>query len=224
MCRKANTPGYRVVVQAMQYDITADPLDKIRRIIRENTEEATKYNTYRTQLNPNLTQHPMYTTETYVPDYKRQALTRLRLMSHNLKIETGRWSRTPAEMRLCECGENAVQSEEHLLLRCPMSNGCRERYAILNFSSLSTLMDVPNNLEKLCEYVYDVMRVYVWIVAAVWCLMSYFYWIGVLCCIFLFVFPFISYNYWVFFNVVCFLYMVMAYFIILGKFVLSFST
>ena len=36
-----------------------------------------------------------------VPEYNRKAFTRLRLSSHKLKIETGRWSRIPKEARRC---------------------------------------------------------------------------------------------------------------------------
>ena len=98
-------------------------------------------------------------------------------MSHNLRIETGRWSRTPTEMRLCECGENAVQNEEHVLLQCSLSNACRERYDILNFSSLSNLMDVPDNLDKLWDYVYEVMKVRIYMNNCYFivCYVCYFY-------------------------------------------------
>ena len=43
------------------------------------------------------TQHGVY--DRLVPEYSRKAFTRLRLSSHKLKIETGRWSRIPKEAR-----------------------------------------------------------------------------------------------------------------------------
>ena len=35
-----------------------------------------------------------------------------------LKIETGRYTGTPVEHRMCSCGTE-VETEEHFLLRCP---------------------------------------------------------------------------------------------------------
>ena len=82
---------------------------------------------YRTVINPELSVHPVYTSNDFVPDYKRQALTRLRLMSHDLKIETGRRNGTPAELRLCSCDSNVIQDESHVLLHCSLSRDRRAR-------------------------------------------------------------------------------------------------
>lgn len=78
-----------------------NPLDKVKMKIRENPPTASKYVAYRTVINPELSVHPVYTSNEFVADHKRQAFTRLRLMSHNLKIETGRINGTAAELRLC---------------------------------------------------------------------------------------------------------------------------
>ena len=51
-----------------------------------------------------------------MPDYQRESFSRLRLMSHNLRIKTGKWSRTPAEQRLCFCVDSQVQTERHVLV------------------------------------------------------------------------------------------------------------
>ena len=64
-------------------------------------------------------------------DFLRIAFTRLRTSSHRLKIETGRWSRVPREMRVCQCGEG-VQTEEHVLVGCNLTKGIRERYGESN--------------------------------------------------------------------------------------------
>ena len=39
-------------------------------------------------------------------------------VSHNLRIETGCWTRIPRDLGLCQCKEG-IQMEEHALLRCP---------------------------------------------------------------------------------------------------------
>ena len=93
-CRRDNTPGYRFMQQALQYDCT-NPLSSIATRIRGKPQTASKFLTYRTDLNRTLTVHGVYQTKEWIPDYKRQAFTRLRLMSHNLKIETGRRGELP---------------------------------------------------------------------------------------------------------------------------------
>ena len=39
----------------------------------------------------------------------------IRPISMYLKVETGRWSRTPRERRLCSCNMNATQNENQFL-------------------------------------------------------------------------------------------------------------
>jgi hypothetical protein len=58
------------------------------------------------------------------------ALTKFRISSHNLAIETGRHTKpnkTPVEERFCiHCNRNEVETEEHFILTCPMYNAERE--------------------------------------------------------------------------------------------------
>ena len=65
----------------------------------------------------------------YVPEYLRVPFTRLRLSSHRLRIETGRWSRIPRENRLCACG--VIQDEAHVIQVCPNVGHIRQRYDVL---------------------------------------------------------------------------------------------
>ena len=62
-------------------------------------------------------------------------MSKLRLCSHTLEIERGRYNKpkeTPREERHClYCkahGNNIVEDEKHFLLYCPMSNELREKY------------------------------------------------------------------------------------------------
>jgi hypothetical protein len=49
----------------------------------------------------------------------RKKLTRFRLSSHNLAIETGRYDGTPKDLRICtNCNIGVVESEYHFLLVC----------------------------------------------------------------------------------------------------------
>lgn len=46
-------------------------------------------------------------------------LTKLRLSSHKLPIETGRYNNTPRELRVCDmCSDNVLGDEYHLILEC----------------------------------------------------------------------------------------------------------
>ena len=73
--------------------------------------------------------------ETYLTEVTnskhRIAMTKLRLSGHRLEIETGRYSNTAAETRLCSycqfTGQETVEDEMHFLLRCPMVSEIREK-------------------------------------------------------------------------------------------------
>ncbi|ELU03009.1 hypothetical protein CAPTEDRAFT_201830 [Capitella teleta] len=77
--------------------------------------------------------HPMYADPT-ICEYKRRALTKFRLSSHNLAIKRERWSRTPRHERLgIDCDLNAIQDEEHVLSVCPRFHSIRTDYPSVNF-------------------------------------------------------------------------------------------
>ena len=67
-----------------------------------------------------------YKLENYlfvIRDYKlRKSISKLRLSSHELMIEKGRYTKpkVPAEKRLCKCcTTGSVENEMHFLLECP---------------------------------------------------------------------------------------------------------
>ena len=106
----------------------------MKEVIRNAPDSATRYHTYLT-LNPLLEVHSIYTDCTVtIPDFLRISFTRFRLSSHMLKIETGRWSRTPREERLCKCG-TSLQNEQHVFA-CPLVSNIR--------NSLSKPCATPN--------------------------------------------------------------------------------
>ena len=117
-----------------------DPIivDLDRRKAGIMSSEQTKTVTYR-QINPTLIVHPIYSSGEILEDDFRTAFTRLRLSSHRLRIETGRWTRTPKEERLCQCGE-AIQTEKHVICDCILVSHIRESYncTITNFEEFMT--------------------------------------------------------------------------------------
>ena len=104
--------------------------DRLERIARVRASERSKSVTYRS-INPTMDVHPIYKDcAEPVDDYLRMSFTRFRTSSHRLRIKTGRWSRTPRERRLCQCG-GGVQSEEHVLMSCSLTEPIRQKYAVI---------------------------------------------------------------------------------------------
>ena len=53
-----------------------------------------------------------------VPEYERMVYTRFRLSAHNLRGETGRWSRVPREAMVCDCTHGGIQNQLHVIKYC----------------------------------------------------------------------------------------------------------
>ena len=156
ICRDANAPAAAFMADAAEYHQDSQ-LSEIVRQVREQ-EQGTKFLNYRNMLNAELSVHQLYNTAAYVPDFIRVAFTRLRLMSHSLKVETGRWSRIPREERRCDrCDAGAVQDEEHVLIVCSNAQHIRLRYPRLDFSSMDALMD-GGDPRKLAEFVHVILE------------------------------------------------------------------
>ena len=158
MCKNLNTPGYKFLKKAMDEGNDSNSLEKIVHVMR-NKYDATKFVTYKTELNPGLVSHGVYTKSVYIPDYKRISFTRLRLMSHNLKIETGRWSRILRDNRVCLCDGSSIQDEKHVLLVCSLSAHLRQRYTTLSFGCLNNLWR-NEDTSNVCDYIHNVLKLY----------------------------------------------------------------
>jgi hypothetical protein len=69
--------------------------------------------------------------ETYLMDIKsfrlRKHLSKMRLSSHDLEIERGRYKNKQVEHRLClMCNSGQVEDEEHVIIHCAAYNKVRE--------------------------------------------------------------------------------------------------
>ena len=74
------------------------------------------------------TEHEPYLNFIRLDKYKF-ALSRFRLSSHSLAIESGRYNNTPREERLCiHCNMNTIENEYHFLLVCPFYADLRRKY------------------------------------------------------------------------------------------------
>ena len=118
------------------------------------SQNSSRVSTYKT-INPNspLMLYTLRLITIYAEaQQKRIATTRIRVGSHRLRVETGRWSRTPREDRLCVCS-TGVQDEIHVLLQCPSSQQLRENYNI-PCETLEELMNMEPTL--LCNFIHAV--------------------------------------------------------------------
>ena len=141
-------------LQQLQQDPLASEREALEIKVR-NQLGSTRRDTYM-EINPGLITPDIYRKSfDFVPEHHRTAFTRIRLGSHRLRVETGRWSRIPRERRLCPCGQ--VQDERHALLNCPLTSNLRREFCNLNFHSILTLMTHTDN-NYLCKYLFRLSK------------------------------------------------------------------
>ena len=131
-------------------DILAE--DRQQRYQALTADTATRATTY-CALNPDFQLHSVYDGQSRLDDDLRIEFTRLRLSSHRLRIETGRWSRTPREQRTCNCDTGALQTEKHVLVECPLATDIRTKYnnSDFDFDSFMSTGKSSDDLRMLRE-------------------------------------------------------------------------
>ena len=100
------------------------------------------------QVNPDLTT-PTHDNNMF--EIERVHITRFRTGSHNLHIETGRFTspRIPRDQRLCVCGNN-IQTLHHVLLECNITSmGNIDKFAN-KFTSVHEFFHWPSLHEYIC--------------------------------------------------------------------------
>ena len=153
LAMQVKSPAGKLVEKMMA--LQSDPRTLMNNIINEKilTATSSKRLAYKS-INPDLKVHPMY-SDPMICEAHRIATTRLRVGSHRLKIETGRWLRIPQEERLCPCG--AIQTEEHVLCNCPLSEQIRAKFCTkLDYSSAENLMS--NDCFELYKYCFNIIN------------------------------------------------------------------
>ena len=124
MAKRENSPMAKYIGKLdLQINYSQMWMSDAKNSVRTSTN--TRPITY-TAINPVLEPCQIYTAVN-IPEYARISCTRIRLSSHRLRIETGRWSRTPREERKCTCGVH-IQTEEHVLLSCRETSHIRQLY------------------------------------------------------------------------------------------------
>ena len=94
-----------------------------------------------------------FTTEPYIQlicnRNQRAWLTRMRISAHSLRIETGRYVKTPLNERLCRfCDLNEIDNEHHFCLICPTFY-TKRNCLFGKLSSLNPNFPGLNNKQKL---------------------------------------------------------------------------
>ena len=75
----------------------------------------------------------------------RRTLVKLRIGCHNLRVETGRYDKTPLEERICPlCTGNEIEDETHLLLDCQRYSSMRDIF----LSKIETKIDEIRKLSR----------------------------------------------------------------------------
>ena len=159
LCRMKNTPGFKFINKTINENTNEEALNKYVNTVRNSANTFTKFVNYRTNMNPDLNTHNIYGKTVYIPDYLRTSFTRVRLMSHRLKSETGRWSRIPVEGRVCQCNRTSIQDESHVLLICSISAHLRTEFNMLSFVSMSSLINSSDSY-NMCKYMHKVLKLY----------------------------------------------------------------
>ena len=85
----------------------------------------------------------------FLREDKRVIITKWRLSSHNIKIETGRYTTpsTPREDRVCSKCPSSVEDEHHVVFQCPLYRRVQMKYQdlLLRLKSIPELLN-PTNL------------------------------------------------------------------------------
>lgn len=100
-------------------DFGLPAMEKAKQIIKETglTDPLSKNGQY-LAVNPELIHCDIYKLP-ILAECDRLLISRYRCGSHKLKIETGRWNKTPREQRLCNQCNTETQTLEHIIYRCP---------------------------------------------------------------------------------------------------------
>ena len=97
----------------------------------------------------------------------RKAMTKLRLSSHKLMIERGRWLNTLPKDRLCTLC-NKLEDEFHVICECPRYDTCRKLYIkpyYVRNPSMAKLIQLLNTdntteMQKLAIFIKRVFIIY----------------------------------------------------------------
>ena len=153
--REINTPSAQYIDRVLR-STTASYIDSDLMTMKDEVKKSTgsKFMTY-IQINAELEKHLLY-ENILIPEFKRVEVTRFRTSSHRLKIETGRWSRIARERRLCDCGQEMIQDEIHVIESCRHLSDLRLLFPDIVFT---TEQFFSSNIEDVATYVFKALNI-----------------------------------------------------------------
>ena len=157
-----NNSEYRSVRNLKNYikDVTLQPdtfepnLESLQKFVRD--KDTTRFKTY-LEMNPNLTTHPIYDSDTLVNDSLRIKFTRIRLSSHCLRIELGRWQDSAHDTRVCSCDNASIQDEKHIF-QCPLTAEIRRNFDCENMTIDSFFDDINSKTLLMLSKCLDILE------------------------------------------------------------------
>ena len=156
MAINRKTPAGRVKYSLMAEN--ADQVDASKRALRQKVLSSPSSRRLQyIQANPDLSHGYVYTRFANIPEHHHLAYTRIRLGSHRLRIETGRWARLPPEQRTCP--REQIQTEEHVLLHCPNTARLRTQCPYTQCNVLASFIHLSSeNAASVTKHCFDVLR------------------------------------------------------------------
>ena len=118
-----------------------------------NNDNDSKLGTYY-RINPNLSSNvpiPQITME-----FERELVTRFRTGSHLLVVETGRYTNTPRENRLCSCG-TSVQTVWHIFAECPSTRSVVQK----NYENMNEIFE-DDNVHNVLLAITKKLKIQIW--------------------------------------------------------------
>ena len=152
--RQNNPALYTHIDALMELDLKTDlkaDQEKLCNQLRGSPPDRTKLRLY-LSMNPELSIHPLYEvtdSEHTFEDNLRITFSRIRLCSHKLRSETGRWNGTPSDQRFCpHCTGDSIQDEEHIL-QCPATLDIRSRFNVTT-TNIHDILESPSKSDLSC--------------------------------------------------------------------------
>ena len=100
-------------------------LDQSQQLIRSQISASPKCTYYKYLIAVYSIQYFLFK---FIPVHLRKCITKFRLSSHNLAIETGRYIGTDQSKRTCFSCVDEIEDEYHFILVCPLYNSLRKQY------------------------------------------------------------------------------------------------